>query len=211
VLIEAGGLWETENPRVPVYAVSALWKEREETRYPVVGAQAPMVNTTSCHDGATSGSSCGVIRRIEVSSFAGREGEEQEEEEEGAEGEGAVPVLGLVEVYERERATERLIAGPGDSGGPWFQTSVLNEVTMEGTSVGARAPECPERTVALPGAQFFEREIECLVPGLYPEAATNRGKFERLNIALLPARSASKTVNCWITQSPGIGTLDFVQ
>jgi hypothetical protein len=182
--IEAGGWWETGNPRIPVYAVSALWKETEETRYPVVGDEAPVARAVSCHEGATSGGSCGEIRTLNITRDINIQGEEEEQEEltEEAEeeaGGGLFTVSGLVEVYEPSNATERLIGRGGDSGGPWLVANDFHQVTMEGTNVGRLEPECPRRATVLTGPQFFGTLTACLQSARNPESPRNSGEYER--------------------------------
>jgi hypothetical protein len=113
-----GGYWANfGNP--PTFAVMARWgKMGEEISQPVVGESGPpIVGTTSCHEGQTSGESCGEIKATGQSLTY--EGE---------------TVKGLVKM---EGAM--LKGQVGDSGGPWFAPGELNEVYMKGIFVATAA------------------------------------------------------------------------
>ncbi len=138
VPIEAGGAWQTGKPAIPVLAVTAEWKQKEETRYPVKGERIAVVNNTNCHEGQTSGETCGEIKLLNVT----------------------VP-------YEANHIVEGLVEDTGatlngeggDSGGPWLFVETNKEVLMEGLHSGL-VPECVNGE-ELVGAQFFKSQSEC--------------------------------------------------
>jgi hypothetical protein len=158
IAIEAGGQWQTGNPQTPVLAVTAEWKKNEETRYPVIGEKEPEAKVVSCHEGATSGESCGLINGFNKT-IADALGTAE----------------GLVEVIEPAGAAERLIGEGGDSGGAWLFIGKGNQAQMEGTYEGRLSPECP-KVKKLIGPQFFPTEEACLKG---KEQAGNEGEFER--------------------------------
>jgi hypothetical protein len=162
VKIEAGGGWQTGNANNPVLAVTAEWRKATETRYSVKGEKLPVVNNTSCHAGATSGESCGLINAFNK--------EIPIKEEPVAEGQ--------VEVIEPAGAKERLIGEGGDSGGPWMFVEPNNEVLMEGTYEGRLVPECP-KVAKQKGRQFFATQAQCENMKEFLELPTNEGEFER--------------------------------
>jgi streptogrisin C len=107
------GYWVETKDDDPVYADTSEWSTKNpETSYPVEGERQPMVGNTDCHEGQTTGQSCGVITKL------------------NAEG-GNLSTVGLVEVG-------GTIGEAGDSGGPWLfiQTKMGNPALMEGTLVG---------------------------------------------------------------------------
>ncbi len=110
ILIEPGA-W-TQPGSDPVLAVSALWSVKPLTSAPVMGANKPVVGTANCHEGATTGESCGKIRRAFVTI-----------------GFGTLTTKDLVE-------DETAVSASGDSGGPWLIITTGKEVYMEGTHVG---------------------------------------------------------------------------
>ncbi len=172
VKIEAAGGWQTGNANNPVLAVTAEWRKATETRYAVKGERLAVVNNTSCHAGTTSGESCGLI-----SGFNKKNPEVGEPTAEG-----------LVEVIEPEKAPERLIGEPGDSGGPWMFVEANNEVLMEGIYEGRLVPECP-KVEKLEGRQFFGTKAECENTKMFKEKEGNKGEFERrLRLLFQPLR-----------------------
>jgi hypothetical protein len=60
--------WQTGNANDPAFAVTAEWKPRGPggaSSYPVTGERPPTAKNTSCHEGQTSGQSCGTIEQVE--------------------------------------------------------------------------------------------------------------------------------------------------
>jgi hypothetical protein len=149
IAIEAAGGWQTAKPNNPVLAVTAEWKKKEETRYPVKGERDPVAGMTNCHEGATSGEWCGQIKALAAKLK-----------------EGELVAEGLVE-------DEKAISQGGDSGGPWMFIEANNEVRMEGTHVGKEPVKCKENKIEKEGAEFFETQAECLE---YTEPANREGK-----------------------------------
>jgi hypothetical protein len=163
IAIEAGGAWQSGNPRIPVLAVTAEWNKNEETRYAVKNEKEPKANEVTCHEGQTSGESCGLIVGFnkEIKDALGT-------------------AEGLVEVNEPKGAKERLISRGGDSGGPFLFIEANNEARMEGTLVGRLTPECP-KVAKQKGPQFFATKAECEKG---KEEAANEGEFERRLVVL---------------------------
>jgi streptogrisin C len=115
ILIEQPGFW-SENGNPSIYALTAEWKLTESTKsYPVRGERTPVVGFTNCHEGQTTGQSCGQIKAVSGVVYININGVKKEGlvEDKGANAEG------------------------GDSGGPWLFIESNNEVLMEGTLVGA--------------------------------------------------------------------------
>jgi hypothetical protein len=93
----------------PVLADTALWTKKEEASYPVVGEQVPMLGTENCHEGQTSGESCGSVLGLSQTLTYN-----------GAKVEGLISDVGG-------------IGEGGDSGGPWLSAAEkLNNNIMEG-------------------------------------------------------------------------------
>jgi len=109
IAVEQQGFW-TEETNPPVFALTAEWKLTggSTVSYPVKGSRAPQMGFTDCHEGQTTGQSCGQIKAVNIS-----------DEYNG------LKVTGLVE--DREANAEK-----GDSGGPWLFIESNNEVLMEG-------------------------------------------------------------------------------
>ena len=110
------GYWVEANTKDPVFADSTEWsKNNPEMSYFVEGEQPPVPGTMNCHEGQTTGQTCGQITRLESVINYGTNG-------------GIVG--GLVE--------DTAGAAGGDSGGPWlFITTKANqEVKMEGIMSG---------------------------------------------------------------------------
>lgn len=103
--------WKTSIANDPVYALTAEWKFKEEKSYPVKGERAPAVGNTDCHEGQTTGESCGQVKALEVTETVNGVMEEGLVEDKGAK------------------------SSVGDSGGPWMFIEANNEVRMEGTHV----------------------------------------------------------------------------
>ncbi|MFI4991383.1 MAG: hypothetical protein ACHQHO_10790 [Solirubrobacterales bacterium] len=121
---EPGGVWQTGKANDPVFAVTAEWGKGTEKSYPVKGSRKPMAGQMNCHEGQTSGESCGktteeVNRTITF----------------GAAPEPVIVVKGLVE----DKGPELISLG-GDSGGPFMFIEENNEVLMEGTLTGSVVP-----------------------------------------------------------------------
>jgi hypothetical protein len=103
--------WTTSISNDPVFALTAEWKFKEEKSYPIKGARAPVVGNTNCHEGQTTGESCGQIKALEVNETVNGVMEEGLVEDKGAASAG------------------------GDSGGPWLFIEANKEVLMEGIHV----------------------------------------------------------------------------
>lgn len=116
IAIERPGFW-SESTKPFVFALTAEWKLQSSstTSYPVKGERTPVVGNTNCHEGQTTGQSCGKITALQVKVFYQKPG---------------VAVNGLVE------DTGATSEG-GDSGGPWLFIESNNEVLMEGIHSGA--------------------------------------------------------------------------
>jgi hypothetical protein len=94
--------WASGEKNRPFWAVTAEWNKPEE-RFLVKGQKEPALKETVCHEGQTTGHSCGTITLAPVpgTSFIKAEG-------------GGV------------------FSEPGDSGGPWYYLEANLEVLMEG-------------------------------------------------------------------------------
>ncbi len=97
----------------PVFAVTAQWKFNAKRSYPVIREGRIGENGATCHDGQTSGGTCGEIKHTSTTWTY-----------------GGVMVEGLVEV---EGAA--LVVEKGDSGGPFFFSETNREVLMQGLFV----------------------------------------------------------------------------
>lgn len=103
--------WMTGAKKDPLWAVIAEWNSPEE-RFHVNSLKAPELGEESCHEGQTSGHSCGDITEVPV-------------ELPGP----PVVVTNFVRVENGEVFSEK-----GDSGGPWYEHEAGGEgaVEMEG-------------------------------------------------------------------------------
>jgi hypothetical protein len=113
ILVESPGNW-SNGGETPVPALTAEWKLTGSTvSYPVKGERNPTVGFTNCHEGQTTGHSCGQIKAVQVS-FTYGEGTNMGGmvEDKGANDQG------------------------GDSGGPWLFLEANNEALMEGIHSG---------------------------------------------------------------------------
>jgi hypothetical protein len=113
ILIEQPGNW-SEPGNIPVSALTAQWKATASTTsFPVKGEQTPTVGFQDCHEGQTTGQSCGQIKALQA---------------EVTYGEGTT-VSGMVE-------NKGANLNGGDSGGPFLFIESNNEVLMEGILSG---------------------------------------------------------------------------
>jgi Trypsin len=111
IKINQSGYWVSTKANDPVFADTTEWsKNNPETSYFVTGERQPsLVGFTNCHEGQTTGQSCGVITKTGATNGI---------------------TVGLIEDAEATSAG-------GDSGGPWlFITTKDNEALMEGVHVG---------------------------------------------------------------------------
>jgi hypothetical protein len=164
--IEAG--WQSGIANNPVYAVSAEWNSAEETSYPVKGERAPLAKNTNCHEGQTSGESCGEITRLNVTYYTS-----------GTYKEGAVEDTG-----------ENLVGESGDSGGPWLFVETNKEVLMEGT-MSALVAECLQLGKVEKGPPFFKTQTEC-ISRAFTEGAGNEGEWERMEYKCVEVAKVEK-------------------
>ena len=70
--------WQTGKANDPVFAVTAEWKPKGPggaASYPVIGKLPPIAKTLSCHEGQTSGQSCGKIEQVSATVPLGAAGE----------------------------------------------------------------------------------------------------------------------------------------
>jgi streptogrisin C len=113
-ILVSSASWTESKSKNPVFAVMAEWGTKEPLKsYPINGSQAPVMGARNCHEGQTTGESCGKIIAINVTvTFTGGPTVGGLVEDEGAKSEG------------------------GDSGGPWFSVNSKNELLIEGTHVG---------------------------------------------------------------------------
>jgi hypothetical protein len=157
ILIEPA--WQTGKVNNPVFAVTAEWKKmaekKEKTSYPVKGERAPVVKNTNCHEGQTSGETCGEITLLNVTLVI-----------------GAKFIEGLV-----EDSGENLLGEGGDSGGPWLFIEANQEALMEGLHEGF-VPECVKLAEVKKGPKFFKTQAECSSLG-FKEMEGNEGAWER--------------------------------
>jgi streptogrisin C len=109
--VEAAAWKEAGNE--PVFAVTAQWKFNEERSYNVIREGRIGENGVTCHDGQTSGGTCGEMKNTSTTWNY-----------------GGVVVEGLVEVEGPELVVEK-----GDSGGPFFFSETSREVLMQGLFV----------------------------------------------------------------------------
>jgi hypothetical protein len=194
IAIEPTGGWQTGNPNIPVNALSAEWKKNAETRYPVKDKRLAVEKNLSCHEGATSGASCGIITKT-ILNIGGTEG--------------------LVEVAEPKEPTEQLIGEGGDSGGPFMFVEANNEVLMEGTYVGRLTPPECVKVANQKGRRFFtskaicedlknlelptnegewERKLKLVYePLVHPAGGTAQGSLESLKLELLTTANENRT------------------
>jgi len=120
ILINNPGFWvNTSKDRVntskdPVFADTAEWTKEPALSHLVEGERQPVKGKTNCHEGQTTGQSCGEIGEVGITANVGGE-----------------LVEGLVEDIGAMRES-------GDSGGPWLfiQTKAPYPVLMEGTHEG---------------------------------------------------------------------------
>jgi streptogrisin C len=115
VKVAQPGFWaEPSNP--PVFALTAEWKLTggSTISYPVKGERTPAVGLTNCHEGQTTGQSCGQIKALNLIIEYGN----------------GLKVAGLVE-------DKGANGDAGDSGGPWLFIESNNEVRMEGIHVAS--------------------------------------------------------------------------
>jgi len=149
--------WQTGVANNPVLAVTAEWKSNEETSFPIKGEREPVVKNMNCHEGQTSGESCGEIARLNVIYVTS-----------GTYKEGTV-----------EDAGENLYGEGGDSGGPWLFVETNKEARMEGT-MNARVAECLQLGEVKKGPPFFKTQTECISRTAFAEAEGNEGEWERM-------------------------------
>jgi len=125
ILIEPapGGVWQTGKVNGPVFAVTAEWGKGTEKSYPVKGSRKPMSGQMNCHEGQTTGESCGTTTEETNKTVTFNEAPAP-----------VIVVKGLVEDNGPE-----LISEGGDSGGPFMFIEENNEVLMEGTLTGSLA------------------------------------------------------------------------
>jgi hypothetical protein len=115
-----GGGWQSGQANDPVFAGTTEWSVKNpEPSYPVKGEKATAVGNLACHEGQTSGQSCGVVTQINIPVNYGT---------------GKV-VEGLSKV-EESATTKGLLIESGDSGGPFLFIEANNEVRMEGITSG---------------------------------------------------------------------------
>ncbi|MGD1058762.1 MAG: hypothetical protein ABR992_15265, partial [Solirubrobacteraceae bacterium] len=192
--VERPGFWARAGLNNPLFAVTAEWKKAGEKSYPVAGERAPATSNTSCHEGQTTGESCGKINQVNVTIpyiascellKEAKKGEQyfatqaaclnfEQFGEEGAWERKSVVVSGLVKV---EGPRPELIAEGGDSGGPFLFIKENNEALMEGTLSGGGI-FCKENTgVVKKGEQFFKTQAECLNTETFPIG--EEGEWER--------------------------------
>ncbi len=128
---EPNGTWRTKKINNPVLAVTAEWKKTEEKSYPVKEEREPAAKAMSCHEGQTSGESCGIITKLD----------------EEVTYPGPIVVEGLVRVEEPEAPKEELLVEGGDSGGPFLFVPTENnpnkEALMEGVLSGGQGVAQP--------------------------------------------------------------------
>jgi hypothetical protein len=164
ILIEPA--WQTGKPIDPVLAVTAEWGEmarkKEETSYPVTNDRRPTVGNLNCHEGQTSGESCGEVKMTSVTLVSGGDWSE-----------------GLVEDGESPTEKKVPVDEAGDSGGPWLfiENKTSGEAFMEGSHVGT-VHECL-KVANSKGPQFFKTQAECGSASEFPEEPTNEGTWER--------------------------------
>jgi hypothetical protein len=145
------GYW-VESGADPVTASTAEWgTKKPEVKWVVAGERAPMTGNTSCHEGQTSGQSCGIVSKTVATIVI--PGEPTEE---------------LTEVTGTELRGEK-----GDSGGPFLEilTKSNNEAIMEGTLVGGTK----ELLYYEPLSKIYSllpRNLELLTKGNENQAAT---------------------------------------
>jgi streptogrisin C len=108
------GFW-AEAGNTPVFALTAEWKLTggSTISYPVKGERTPVPGLTNCHEGQTTGQTCGEIKALSLLINY----------------EKGLKVAGLVE--DKGASDEA-----GDSGGPWLFIESNNEVLMEGIHSG---------------------------------------------------------------------------
>jgi streptogrisin C len=105
--------WEEAGSSTPVFAGTAEWGAAEPLKaYEVKRQEKPVVGVTNCHEGQTSGQSCGQIKAENVTTTISGIVYEGLVEDKGANGRG------------------------GDSGGPWMIIEKTGETLMEGTLAG---------------------------------------------------------------------------
>jgi len=123
IAIEQPGFWSEKAKPFPVFALTAEWKLQgpSTTSYPVVGERTPAVGLTNCHEGQTTGQSCGQIK--DLNQEVVYKIKEMEKEK-------TVIVNGMVE--DKGANSEG-----GDSGGPWLFIEANNSVLMEGIHSGS--------------------------------------------------------------------------
>jgi hypothetical protein len=145
------GYW-VESGADPVTASTAEWgTKRPEVKWVVAGERAPMTGNTSCHEGQTSGQSCGIVSKTMTT----------------------IVTSGTKEELTEVKGTE-LRGEEGDSGGPFLEilTKSNNEAVMEGTLVGG-AETGPLYYEPLSKIySLLPRNLELLTKGNENQAAT---------------------------------------
>jgi hypothetical protein len=162
------GLWQTGVANDPVLAVTAEWKRAEETSYPVKGERPAVVGNVSCHEGQTTGESCGEVKKLNEASEVAGSGKRKE---------------GLVRVEEPNEPKEELIGDSGDSGGPFLFVSPEgnpnHEALMEGTLSAGEGAVKP----------FHKLLYE---PLRKPEMASVEGSLDKLDLELLTTANENR-------------------
>ncbi|MFI5009166.1 MAG: S1 family peptidase [Solirubrobacterales bacterium] len=114
IQVEQPGFW-AQAGATPVFALTAEWKLTNDstTSYPIRGERASEVGFTNCHEGQTTGQTCGQVKALQVKVTYDK----------------GLKIAGLVE----DKGASR---DEGDSGGPWLFIESNNEVLMEGIHSG---------------------------------------------------------------------------
>jgi len=152
--------WRTGKANRPVYALTARWGRGTDKSYPVTGERAPIVGNSNCHEGRTSGESCGVITMLNVALAIAYNGHQ-------------VVLEGMV-----EDAGENLINESGDSGGPFLYVNGTGEIFMEGID-SSLILECVDVKANKKGEKYFKTQFECQSGSVFKEAPGNEGEWER--------------------------------
>lgn len=154
IRINEPGLWTSGIANDPLFAATAEWGNPGLTSFPIKEELQPMLNATSCHEGQSSGYSCGEIKALSTEVTV-----------------RGVIIKGLTEVIKMEKAPEE-----GDSGGPELKLELPgDQALIEGTMVGGAVNE--PKTLFFDPIQTVLKELKTAQPALNVELLTQRNEI----------------------------------
>jgi hypothetical protein len=146
------GFW-LEPGLTPAFPGVVKWSAKEEKALPIEGEEASFENLDNCHQGATSGEQCGIVKAINQT-FTYKVGTGAREKE--------VTVKGLVK--------DEACGEGGDSGGPWINVTGGGEIRADGTEAAGPPEKCVGHT-CLKCESYYE-PIKTSLEGLGLELLT---------------------------------------